>query len=261
MEQIYQLSVPVLFVMFALFGIGFYLIGRLALLILSRHATRDSRSIPQPAFLGTIATEWALSLGFIAADIWAVNSKADQAASVERSTISRLLRSAEPDILDAMKLASDVTAYRQAVATKEWLEGKNVEPDESVEKVLLDISGEIALLARGNAPTPLISQAINDFSDMQDARSLRLAVGNTSIDYYKWYLVIFLTLLTAITIAATHADRIWAGKRALAIYAVTASMSLWILAIHANPYDGLEALHPSLLFTNQKHLDTLPGNP
>lgn len=261
MEQVYQLSATMLFVLFAGFGIAFYLAGRVALYVLSKHASRDILSIPQSAFLGTIATAWALSLGFIAADIWAVNSRADQATSMERSTIARLLRSAEPDILDSSKLAAGIIAYRQQVATREWQDGKNVIPDEVVETTLHDVRGEIAELARGNAPSLLISQVIQDFSNLQDARNMRLAVGNTSIDYYKWYLVMFLTLLTAITIAATHADRKLAGRRALAIYAITASMSLWILAIHANPYDGVEELHPSLLFTNQKHADiALDGN-
>lgn len=253
MEQFYHLSVSMLFVLFTAFGLLFYTVGRTALYFLSRHASRDHLSIPQSAFLGTIATAWALSLGFIAADIWAVNSRADQATSMERSTIARLLRSAEPDILASAKLTEGVAAYRQKVATKEWLAGKNVLPDEEVETILHDLRGEIAELARGNAPSSLISQVINDFNVLQDARNMRLAVGNTSIDYYKWYLVMFLTLLTAVTIASTHADRPRAAKRALAIYAITASVSLWILAIHANPYDGLEELHPSLLFTNQKH--------
>jgi hypothetical protein len=256
-----QLSVPVLFVLFTALGLVFYLVGRVALYGLSRHAEYDALSIPQPAFLGTIATAWALSLGFIAADIWTVNSRADQATSMERSAIVHLLRSTEPDVLDAPGLATAIGAYRKHVATKEWLRDNNVAPDGEVEAALHDISGEIARLARANAPSQLVSQLVHDFNDLQEARNSRLAVGNTSIDYYKWYLVIFLTLLTAITIASTHADRIRAGRRALAIYAITASISLWILAIHANPYVGIEALHPSLLFTSQKHADMALDGP
>lgn len=255
MEQMNHLSLLVLFGVFVGFGLLFYGVGRLALYGLSRHAVRDSLSIPQAAFLGTIATAWALSLGFIAADIWTVNARADHATSLERSAITHMLRSAEPDVLDSAPLAASVEAYRKQVAAREWLQGKNTAPDPEVEAVLRDITGEIARLARGDKPSVLLSQTVHDFNDLQDARNLRLAVGNTSIDYYKWYLVIFLTLLTAITIAATHADRPRAAKRAIAIYAITASISLWILAIHANPYDGLEELHPSLLYTNHKNLD------
>lgn len=255
MESLNQLSLPMLFVLFVGFGLIFYLVGLLALRVMSRHATRDGLSIPQPAYLGTIATAWALSLGFIAADIWTVNARADHATSMERSAISHMMRSAEPDVLDAPHLATQISAYRKQVATKEWQQGKNVLPEGEVEATLHDISGEIARLARGDAPSALVSQLVHDFNDLQEARNLRLAVGNTSIDYYKWYLVIFLTLLTAITIASTHADRPRAGQRALVLYAITASMSLWILAIHANPYVGLEELRPSLLYTNQKHAD------
>lgn len=261
MELLSQLSLPMLFVLFTGFGLVFYLVGSLALRLMSRHAARDGLSIPQPAYLGTIATAWALSLGFIAADIWTVNARADQATSMERSAIVHMLRSSEPDVLDSSKLTEAVSAYRRQVATKEWLAGKNVLPDETVEVALHDISGEIARLARSDAPSSLLGQLIHDFNDLQEARNLRLSVGNTSVDYYKWYLVFFLTLLTAVTIASTHADRPRAGGRALAIYAITASMSLWILAIHANPYAGLEQLHPSLLFTNQKNAHIVLDGP
>lgn len=261
MELLSQLSLPMLFVLFTGFGLVFYLVGSLALRLMSRHAARDGLSIPQPAYLGTIATAWALSLGFIAADIWTVNARADQATSMERSAIVHMLRSSEPDVLDSSKLTEAVSAYRRQVATKEWLAGKNVLPDETVEVALHDISGEIARLARSDAPSSLLGQLIHDFNDLQEARNLRLSVGNTSVDYYKWYLVFFLTLLTAVTIASTHADRPRAGARALAIYAITASMSLWILAIHANPYAGLEQLHPSLLFTNQKNAHIVLDGP
>jgi hypothetical protein len=243
---------PLLFALFISFGLAFYLVGRLALYALSGHAVRDMLSIPQPAFLGTVATAWALSLGFIAADIWTVNARADQATSLERSAVVHILRSAQPDILDSKMLAESIEAYRLNVAKREWRQDKNTVPDKGVEATLHDISGEIARLARGDAPSALISQLVHDFNDLQEARNLRLAVGNTSVDYYKWYLVMFLTLLTAITIAATHADRVRAGRRALAIYAITASISQWILAIHANPYNGIEELDPSLLYTNQK---------
>jgi hypothetical protein len=261
MGQTYHLSMPLLFAMFIGFGLVFYFVGRLALYALSGHAVRDMLSIPQPAFLGTVATAWALSLGFIAADIWTVNAQADHAATLERSAISHILRSAEPDVLNSAKLTESIDDYRVKVATREWRQDKNTTPHADVEAALHDISGEIARLARSGEPSSLVSQLVHDFNDLQEARNLRLAVGNTSVDYYKWYLVIFLTILTAITIAATHADRARAGRRALAIYAITASISLWILAIHANPYNGIEELDPSLLYTNQKRAHTVLDPP
>ncbi|MCL7996853.1 hypothetical protein M8994_01180 [Brucella sp. 21LCYQ03] len=228
------------------------MIGRTALYILFKHASHDILSIPIGAFIGTIATAWALSLGFVAADIWTANSKADQATSEERSSISRLIGTSSPDILDEPGLRSALIQYREAVVKDEWLKNNNIEPAAPVEMALQNIRREIVNLARTDIPSPIISQIIHDFDELQDARNTRLSVGSTSVDMYKWYLLLFLTILTAITIAATHADRVVAGIKALIIYATTASFCLWILAIHANPYQGIERIEPSLLFTNHK---------
>jgi hypothetical protein len=253
MAEFYELSLTTLFVLFSALGIIIYAVGVLSLRIMVSQAARDRLSIPQPAFLGTIATAWALSLGFIAADIWGINGRADHAVTLERSAITHLLRSSEPDVLGSKALAHGIETYRRHVVEGEWQQGKNVGPMPEVEAAMHEISGAIAELARSDAPSVLVGQVVQDFNDLQEARNLRLAVGSSSVDYYKWYLVIFLTLLTAITAAATHADRPGAGRRALRLFAITASMSLWILAIHANPYEGIEELHPSLLFTSQKH--------
>lgn len=81
---------------------------------------------------------------------------------------------------------------------------------------------------------------------MQDAQSERLAIGQGSHSAYKWNFVIFLTVLSQITIAAVHADRPPAGHRALAIFTVAATVSLWILALHANPYLDYSLIHASM---------------
>jgi len=252
MSLIFELSVYASFIVFLLLGIGIYAIGRIALHVLSRHASHDVLSIPIGAFISTIATAWALSLGFVAADIWTANSKADQATSEERSSISRLIGAASPDILNVPGLRSALVEYRDAVVKDEWLKNSNIEPAAPVEIALQNIRRQIVDLARTDIPTPIISQLVHDFDELQDARNTRLSVGSTSIDMYKWYLLLFLTILTAITIAATHADRVVAGVKALIIYSTTAAFCLWILAIHANPYQGIERIEPSLLFTNHK---------
>lgn len=252
MSLIFELPVYASFFVFVILGLGIFLIGRAALFILFKHASHDILSIPIGAFIGTIATAWALSLGFVAADIWAANSKADQATSEERSSISRLIGTSSPDILNEAALRNALIEYREAVVKDEWLKNNNIEPAPQVEIALQNIRREIVSLARTDIPSPIISQIVHDFDELQDARNTRLSVGSASIDMYKWYLLLFLTILTAITIATTHADRVVAGIKALIIYSTTASFCLWILAIHANPYQGIERIEPSLLFTNHK---------
>lgn len=230
-------------------GVVYFLLGRLVLGILARHAVHNPLSIPIGAFIGTVATAWALSLGFVAADIWTVGSKADQASSDERSAIVRLAGVANSPSINAPALKEALIEYRTAVINDEWTMNINRTPATSVETALQNIRNEILAMGTSHIPEPIITHLLYDFDILQNARNMRLAVGTTSVDTYKWYLLLSLTIMTIITIASTHADRVRAGSIALCIYTFSATLCLWILIIHANPYQGLEKLEPTVLLT------------
>jgi hypothetical protein len=248
-----ELPTYAIFLFFIAFAIVLYSVGYGAIRYLSRHAKHDIFSIPAPAFLGTIATAWALSMGFVAADAWSLNSRADFSVSKERSAIHRLLDTANPIVLDNAELKTAVLNYRTIVIDDEWGQQNNTVSTLDVDHAILGIRAIVQKIALSGLPGPIVSQLVNDFDELQDARNERLAVASSSIDESKWYLVLFLTLLTAITIAAVHADRPLAGKRALVLYVLTGTISLWILANHANPYVGMGDLKPDLLFSAQRH--------
>lgn len=246
-------SIFISFLGFAAFGIVLYYLALAFLKMQSVGALRDPYCMPIGAFIGTISTAWALSLGFVAADVWGVNARADSAASKERSAIHRLLGTAHTQVLNDAILRQAVENYRTLVIDGEWGKGNNITPTPDVENAILAIRIAMQSIAMSDVPNPIVSQLVNDFDELQDARNDRLAVANTSIDQYKWYLVLMLTLLSAATIAVTHADRPRAGKKALILFSLAASTSLWILAIHSNPYDGVGEIQPALLLSSQKH--------
>lgn len=249
MAALFGFSIYESFLAFTALGLAFCFLGRLALKMLARRNV-DGQSIPIGAFIGTVATAWALALGFVAADIWAVAAKADQAMIDERSAIERLIGIASSPEINALKLKEALTGYRTAVIEDEWAGNNNIRPVQSVEVALQEIRNNVLVLGGSYIPAPILTHMLNDLDILQDARNVRLAVGTTSVDPYKWYLVLLLTLMTVITIAATHADRPRAGNAALIIFSFSATLCLWILAIHANPYQGLEKLEPTLLLSN-----------
>lgn len=252
METLMGLSISVSFLAFCIFGTVLYVCGWFLLKLQGARARNDPTSVPIGAFIGTISTAWALSLGFVAADAWTLNSRADLATSNERSAIFRILGAADPTVLNNEKLKNAVETYRNLVVSEEWGTGDNIEPSPQVDKSLLAIRSVVLMVARDGVPSPIVSQLIHDFDELQNARNDRIAIANTSIDQFKWYLVLALTFLTIATIASTHADRVLAGRHALLLYSATASISLWILVIHANPYSGTEELKPTLLFSSQR---------
>jgi hypothetical protein len=238
LASIFSLSAFFLFLAFAVFGLAVLGIALVALGYFRRQAERNAASIPVTTFVSAIATAWALSLGFAAADVWSIRAQAEQAASEERSAIGRLAGMASPDALDSENIMQSLSIYRAAFLEKEWKQLGNRDPAPEVDQALQQIRLEIIALARSQVPATLVAKMTRDFDELQDARNKRIAIGETSVSEYKWYLVLFLTILSMIAMAAVHADRPPAGRNALAVFAVAAAVSLWILALHANPYIG-----------------------
>jgi len=242
-------SLPFLWLLgaFVAFGLATYAIS-VGFLWLS-HASLGAKSTPIPVapFFTAMTTVWALSFGFTAAEIWAVNTDAGQAANAERSALMRLAGMADRNALDLPVVIDGLRAYEVSVETKEWGENRNSAPAAEVDLALQHIRLAIVAAAKQGALPVLISKMVQDFDELQDARSERLAFGRGSHSAYKWYLVIFLTVLSQLAIASVHADRPRAGRKALSIFTIAATVSLWILALHANPYVGVQSLDYSTI--------------
>lgn len=238
MTAIFFLPGTAMLACFVLFGAATYGFARLALGMFERRATAMPASIPVAPYFTAITSAWALSLGFAAADIWSVRADAQSYAVAERSAITRLAGMAAGNALDVPAILAGLAQYREGVLEDEW-GNSSQHPSSDVEGAIQDIRLAIISLAREGTPPSLVENLTRDFDELQDARNLRLANAESSVSEYKWYLLLFLTVLSTIAIASVHADRPAAGRSALAIYIVAATVSLWILAIHANPYDGM----------------------
>lgn len=232
-------------------GLAFFLFlfGAMALRRFMRQAQADSNTMPVPVLLSTLATTWALAFGFVASDIWSVNNQATQAASAERSSLSRLLGMTQVDALNDAVLHKQLMAYRSSVAQFEWGRDLNAVPNSQVEQALQGI--RMGLLARadaGNTPDTITARMIDDFDELQDARNERLAIGSSNINAYKWCFLIVFSLLVQLAVAAIHADRLQGGRKAVCWHALMVAMSLYVLALHVNPYTGVSSVHPQMLF-------------
>lgn len=223
-------------VLFVVVGTG---VAMLLLYMLRRVFRTSSMAVPVATFISTVATAWALALGFAAADVWTLRADADKAAFAERSSVMRLVGMADTQALDIPELREAIIDYVALVTTDEWGAGLNSRPHTGVDDALQAIRLAIIDLAYGEAPEALVDKAVNDFDELQDARNARLGVGESVVDEAKWYLVVILTVMSMTTIGACHLDRPVAGFNALWIYGIVVVASLWVLGIHINPYTHL----------------------
>lgn len=238
LTTLFSQSAPLILLALTVFGIVIFTVSMLLLVAFRSSTNRLDQAVPVTTFMSTIATAWALALGFAAADVWSIRAQAEQAASEERSTIARLAGIAGPEALDVPAMIEGLIAYKDAVRTVEWGTNANRDPALEVDRALQQIRIGMIDFAQAGASAPLVAKMAQDFDELQDARNKRLALGGNSISQYKWYLVLFLTFLSMVSIAAVHAERPPAARNALAVFAVAAVVSLWILALHAMPYAG-----------------------
>lgn len=196
--------------------------------------------IPVPAFMGVVATAWALSLGFAASDLWSLGNRADQAIAEERSSVMRLLGVAVPPALDLPELYNSVTRYVHLVEGHESnrrFDGAFGDP--MVDAAIQDIRVAVIRIANSAVPEAVVAKIVNDFDELQDARNDRLGISVSLIDPSKWYLLIAFTFLTTLTVALLHIDRPVAGRIASVIFSITALAGLWILVIHIDPFSDV----------------------
>ena len=244
MNYIISLSFFGVFVAALIFTVALTAFALLTLRMFHRRLAKEPLSIPVPPFIAAIATAWALSIGFVAADIWTINAKAENAAAQERSAIIRLAGSSRAGSLDKPLLKEALRNYAEASTRYEWQARSNSEPAPEVEEALQRIREMITGNELADVAPALLAKVVNDFDQLQDSRELRLGIGARSVNNYRWYLVFALTLLTLVSIAATHADRPAAGRNAILIFTTTAVVCIWILVLHANPYHGVEGIEP-----------------
>ncbi|MCH8466945.1 MAG: hypothetical protein LAT78_10325 [Roseinatronobacter sp.] len=241
MTYIFALHPLLMLALFIGVGLLSYVVAFSFLAYFGRGQPGNTAAVPVPNFAATITTTWALAMGFTAAEIWSVNAHAKAASAEERSAIARLGGIAAPDLLGNAQMVETITAYQHAVQQYE-LDPKGERPAAEVDAIIENLRAAIFEMAHNPVPDSIMYKITMDFDQLQDARGARLAIGNAPVSDYKWYLVIFLTLLSQIALAAVHADRRQGGQRALAIFTVAATFSIWLLALHAHPYVGISAI-------------------
>ncbi len=224
------IAVVLLFVLFCI-GAGLALVW-----YLGRLPGSLSERLPAATFVAVTSTAWALSLGFAASDIFSLQNRADQAALAERSAILRIIGAAAPEALNWPTLVEAANHYAQSVVDREWSQLHNRVADAEVDKAVQVLRVQIMALHDQGVPDVILGKVIRDFDELQDARNLRLAIGESAVDDTKWLLILMLSVVTALNIALVNAGTPKAARNALAVFGVTMLLCFVILGLNADPY-------------------------
>ena len=199
---------------------------------------RDPKLLPVGPAFQVLTVLFALLLGFLAADIWAQQRQAVDAAFKEEISLQRLRNLAGPEALDARDAAPILARYQAAVSGREWGANFNHTPDPEAASSLDALRLYGARLAREGKPAGLGAEWMRSVNDLEEARHRRLLIGADATDNSQWAVVLVLTFFAAAALAACHMDRPPAGRLVLGLFCLGVAIVLWQLARHTNPYNG-----------------------
>jgi len=192
-----------------------------------------------PPFLGAIAVIFALMAGFLASDIAERNRQATRAVQMEIAELSNVFTLSFASTTDMRAIRAAWTGYINAVAGEEWktmTRGDSTPAADRAFDALLRGIGDPAIgRDAGNAVhVALLGAAIR----VSTARSDRLSIASDTTSAVKWLVVLILGVMAQIGIGAVHLTRRGAQIGALAIFSLTAVISLGLIALQEHPFAG-----------------------
>lgn len=198
---------------------------------------RDNLGVVAPYF-SSVAILFSLSVGFMGADIWQRAEQAQQSVLQETSNLKLLSHLAEILEPTTQPLAERICTYAKAVVQQEWptmlLDGEASPTAETALDNLMLALATPEFTARVDAT--LRREMLNAFNQVRTYRVNRIQLSSGHSHIGKWVLVIFLGFMTQIAIGLVQLDKPRAQAITLAVFSITAAVTLTLLASMDQPF-------------------------
>ncbi len=212
-------------------------------------------------YFGAISVLFALLTGFLAAEISDRNRQAARAVQSESEALTSMYALSIASASDMAPIRAGIRDYAQSVLNDEWpliaLGGSSIKTADALTHLMETIANpKIAADASAAVHTALVNLSLR----VAGARADRLSIGADRTNDLKWLSVLFLCLMTQISLAMVHLERWRAHVLALGIFTVASVVALALIAEQESPFDGALQVSRTPL-ENVLHLAPAPNNP
>lgn len=190
-----------------------------------------------PPFINIVGVLFALTLAFLANDMWVAHDRAVKAVYKEADSLHAIavLSKRLPSALQ-IETQQAIVAYAESTIA-EWpdLASRRTNPDVSnrADALFILLASSRMTLAAGNTVQEVMLQKMGEVSDERDQR---IALSQTHVNPLKWLGMGFLGLLTLISVAIVHLDKPRAAFAAMLIFALAAAPTAAIVLVQGNPF-------------------------
>jgi len=245
-------NLPVVWMSVVILG-GLYLFAAAIYAIISALAVGERAHAFKgisPGMLPPLAIIFAVLVGFLAAQVWSENDRANVAVNREASALRGVVLLAagfpgEPET----RLRELVRRQIQDAATQEWPAMARGSATLTIVPAPLAEALQLALTIspKGDGQVAAQREIIAALQIALEARRQRIILSRSSINGVKWTALLVQAALTLITIALVHSDNRAANRIILAIFATSVGVAVILLAAHSRPFTGEIAVQPTVL--------------
>jgi hypothetical protein len=212
-----------------------------AIMALAARGRANAFKAFSPGMLPPMGLLFGLIVGFMAAQIWSDAGRAQDAVDREASALRSVVLLAEAFPGTTARFDALVGRQIRTAVDEEW-------PAMALAEAL---QLAIGLSPRNDGERTAQRELVDAVQDAFDARRQRIIVSESGLNWVKWTGVIFVALLTLISIAFVHSDNRLSAKLALGVFAAAVATSLTLLAAQERPFSGQFAVRPDVLLQVQ----------
>ncbi len=199
-----------------------------------------------PPFVSPVAAILAIMVGFLASDVWDRDRRAAVAVRTEADQLLALNTLAATFDLPRDALAAAIRAYASAVVQKEWpsmaRQETSLDAQIALDRIAKAIDGlHLAAAGRGDVDRLMYSTALA----VGTARNTRLALSQDQSESVKWLSVLALAVMSQVSIALVHLERVRPQIAALAVLTFSLILVIGLLAAHELPFVPPLAVSPA----------------
>jgi len=202
-----------------------------------------------PTFFSSISVLLALLTGFVANDAWERQKQGSRVVERERANLIAAFDLSIETTSNMAGIRKALLAYTERLISDEWPKmadgGQSSEAAGAALSDLMRIIADPALTAEAGsvAHTALMTVAMT----LRDARGERLALSAAKQDDSKWLTLIFLAVLTLVSIGIVHGDKHRAQILTQLLFSSAMIVTLSVIALHERPFDGPMAIGPEAI--------------
>lgn len=197
-------------------------------------------------FFGATGILFALLTSFLASDIGDRNRQAWRAVHTEASAATSLATLSIASVADMAAIRAALRTYLQSAVVDEWPSmtdrGGSPKTEAAQAALLSEVSDpKIAGVAGQAVHNALLATVLR----MSDARADRLALASDHTNDLKWATVLILGVLTQFALGLVHLERARAKLAAITVFTIAAVITLGLIAIQEQPFDGPISISPA----------------